>query len=224
MQSRLPACIDVVNRMTSFRSRLSFSRLDGSLPFAQPRQDEATALMTELASCVAADPLTLRELVTALGPAWSQYMQLELHAPEKALLDGRALDSILAILHMRRATLARIELAFTARTTAPWTALRYYSIEEEADDYAVHIAIDHQLSAIGVGATMLAVLGDQAPACEALLATPVVPYGLDLLDEHHAACWRIDHARRVAAVAHQLRLVPEVSGTPTRRELPQPLY
>ncbi len=230
VQSRLPACIDVVNRMTSFRSRLAFSRVDGSLPFPPPRQTEAAALMAELTACVAADPLTLRELVAALGPAWVQYLQLELHAVEKALLDGPALQSILAIIHLRRATLRRIELAFSARTTAPWTALRYYSIEEEADDYAVHIALTHQLSAAGVGATMFAVLGDQRPACEALLATSVVPYGLDLLDEHHAACWRIDHARKVAAQFHagapatQLRPGPGISGTPTQREIPRPIY
>ncbi len=230
VQSRLPTCIDVVNRMTNFRSRLAFSRLDGSLPFAPARQDEASALMTELETCVAADPFTLRQLAETLGPAWAQYLQLELSTAEKALLDGRALDSILAIVHRRRATLHRIEIAFTARTTAPWAALRYYSIEDEADDYSIHIGTTHQLSAIGVGATMFAVLGDQRPACEALLATGTVPYGLDLLDEHHAACWRIDHARRITALLHagapaaSLRPAPGISGTPTEREIPHPIY
>lgn len=229
VQSRLPACNATVNRMQALRARLAFSRLDGTLPFTPARQAEASAAMDELRTCVAADPFTLRQLVAALGPAWAEYLALELTPAERPLLDGRALDSILALIHGRRARLHLLELAFTARTTAPWTALRYFSVEDEADDYSIRIGLAHGVSGLGVTATMFAVLGDLAPACEALLAAGNVPFGADLLDEHHAACWRIDHARRLAAVtqaAPPAPLSPAARGDLTmwRRETPAPIY
>ncbi|MBL0216191.1 MAG: M48 family metalloprotease [Myxococcales bacterium] len=228
VQTRLPACNATVNRMQALRASLAFSRLDGTVPFTPARQTEAIAAMDELRTCVAGDPFTLRQLVTALGPAWNEYLALELSPAEKARFDEPALDAILGLIRGRRARMHLLEQAFSARTTAPWTALRYFSIEEEADDYAVRIGMTHGLTDLGVTATMFLVLGDLQPACEALLATGNVPYGLDLLDEHHAPCWRIDHARRLAASPSQLARgfspEPRETTTPTRRETPKPLY
>jgi hypothetical protein len=230
VQTRIPACIDAVNVVEHLRGTLNRMPLDGSIPFSPAQQAAATGSLDMLHTCVAGDPFTLRDLASALGSAWTVYLATELSGPEKTLLDGRALESILALVQKRRSQLHRIEEAFTARTTAPWTALRYYSYEEEADDYSVRIGTAHGVDEVGVSATMFAVLGDARPACEAVLAAPPVPYGINLLDDHHAPCWRIAHARQLAAMltAHAAPALapspPRETWTPTRRETPTPVY
>ncbi len=87
-----------------------------------------------------------------------------------------------------------VEATLRARYGRPVTALRYFSYEESADDFATRIARATGMDLDARAASFR--LGHLDP-CEALTALPerVPDYG-GLGDPHHGWCWRADHARR----------------------------
>ena len=98
------------------------------------------------------------------------------------------------------------------------TTLRYFSTEEAADDATVPVLRDMGLPADGVG-QFFNVLMDGAgrTACDSLLAAGTTPPYGDLVDEHHATCWRISHVRQVAALPGKQRSaaeLPDATYTP----------
>ena len=108
-----------------------------------------------------------------------------------------------ALLGQRDANLRQIEAAFpdTAHG-APWTAVRYFSEEEDADDTSVPVLRAAGLDPAGLATFLQDVLlpPEGTAACKDLLASGAIPpYGIDLEDTHHATCWRVFHVRQLAA-------------------------
>jgi hypothetical protein len=95
----------------------------------------------------------------------------------------------------RRAKLRAIEADFARQTGAPWTAVRYFSTEEDADDTSVPVLRNAGLEPTGLGDFLANVLpADQQAKCRALIdGGKVPPYGADLVDDHHGTCWRVYH-------------------------------
>jgi hypothetical protein len=78
--------------------------------------------------------------------------------------------------------------------------IRFYTEEEEADDVAVYVAQKAKLSLRAYGAFMNNAQQGAADrdTCTTIRATGAEPpYGA-LSDTHHATCWRVDHAERMA--------------------------
>lgn len=197
--TRMPECRDAVLAVQAMRYRWPSSPLDAIVPIKAEPSELAAAALANLRACVATDTDKLIDTITPLGPAWKDYLMAQLSSGERQLLHARSLDAVLELVLTRRKAQRNAEYTFTAQTGEPWSALRFYSYEEEADDYSFHIGRAHGLTGVGIIATMQTVLSTKLPACEAALADGPVPYGKNLLDDHHAPCWRIAHARRVLA-------------------------
>jgi hypothetical protein len=121
-------------------------------------------------------------------------------AHDKQLVKGKHfIDGFTALVADRRATMRAAETSFTTATGRPWSALRYFSYEEDADDVSVQVLRAAGLDPAGEGGFLLAALGDLRVRCEAILdAGEVPPYGANYADEHHATCWRVYHVRQLA--------------------------
>jgi hypothetical protein len=93
-------------------------------------------------------------------------------------------------------------------------------VEEEADDISARLSKANKLASTGVEDTMVVALETEAAACENDIAAKAVPYGRDLVDNHHGACWRIAHARQLrnqAQPARTLDVAPtRAAWVPTR--------
>lgn len=229
MYDRMPECTVAVNRVQILRAHLPSSPLDEIVPVKASLTAEINETLDGVRACVSVQPYTLRELLAELGDEWVEYV-MERITPAEAqyYLDAPAVDAILDLVMIRRKEQKAIEVAFEVETGSPWSKVRFYSIEEMADDFSTKIGQRHGLDELGVSSTMFALLEGAAPACRSRLATPPVPYGKNLLSEHHAPCWRIAHARQVAATLQQnaprLRIEPlGETWTPTERETPRPL-
>src|SRR6185369_10275675 len=114
-------------------------------------------------------------------------------ASDVALIKGiHAIAGIANLTADRRTKLRATEGAFEQLTGAPWTSLRYFSFEEDADDTTVPVlrAAGYKPSAnadflIGAGLP-----GQAGATCAAQIDAGQVPhYGVDLADPHHATCW-----------------------------------
>jgi len=204
-------------------------RLSGGYTLPSDLSARIGSALAAVRTCSGSDPKTLRAKLAELHPDWPAYLTPLLAADELALLDRPYLEATLALTAKRRAELRAIEIGFTSATGAPWSALRYFSTEEEADDYAARIAARHHLATDGSAGPSLVVLAEQRPACEAAIAAGTTPYGARLTDEHHGDCWRVMHARQIAsaaatAPASTARTTPPTPWTPTRIERPRPVY
>jgi hypothetical protein len=181
---------------------LGISRLDSSLKIDATMTPQIKAALDSLLQCGVVDPQTLRAYLEALSPEWIAYIQPMLTAEEVALLDKPIMQAIVSIVHARRAQMVGAQDAFARESGRPWTALRYYSYEEQADDSSVRILKSANLDAVaGVKGEFLSYLEEEAPACEQALAAGTAPYGVNYADEHHGTCWRIAHAAQIAAPA-----------------------
>ena len=137
------------------------------------------------------------------------------------------LDGVVALTLTRRAEMRRQEQSFASTAGQPWERLRYFSIEEDADDTSVLVLRDAGLEPAGEADFMLRFLGDQQARCQSIIdAGDVPPYGAALTDEHHGTCWRAYHliAWREASAAqqpgHTARRAP--TATTATRRLPIP--
>jgi hypothetical protein len=148
-----------------------------------------------------------------------------------ALVQGKGvLDGVLAVTESRRAAMRDLEQRFASSFDRNWNKLRYFSIEEDADDISVLVLRDAGLDPAGEAGFMLRFLGDAAATCQELIDNDEVPpYGVDLTDEHHDTCWRAYHmfAWRDASAdgpaqtsARIVRRAP--TATTTVRRLPIP--
>jgi hypothetical protein len=211
-------------------SRLMFDKLTFSFPIPADLKPQIDSALTALGTCGMIDPITLRARLDYLDPSWSAYLTPLLVGDESALLDRPFTEALLTLTSKRRAALRAIEADFTAATGAPWSALRFFSIEEEADDYATRISTHAHLPPGSGFNDLLVDLGPQRAACETAIAAGTAPYGTYLTDDHHSNCWRVMHAQQVAAAAETsappstARTTPRGMWTPTRAEHPHPIY
>ncbi|MCX5744713.1 MAG: M48 family metalloprotease [Proteobacteria bacterium] len=156
-------------------------------------------------------------------------------APElRAKIDGKEFVSGLYnwVLYDRR-RMRETEAAFQASTGQPWTQLRYFSTEEDADDTSVIVLAKAGLQADAISDVILKLQpGVEAPCRAALAGATAIPYGDRLTDDHHGDCWRADHAARfeihVASAAPRTiddhgRLIPIRLGPATTLQAPPTL-
>ncbi|MEZ4237666.1 MAG: hypothetical protein R3F59_16265 [Myxococcota bacterium] len=139
--------------------------------------------------------------------------------------NAHVIDGIAAIEAWGRGEMRAIEGDFEG-DLAPWTALRYFSTEEDADDHTVPVMRALGRTPWAQADMLLALTGELGDACDDLLATGAAPaYGADLTDEHHATCWRVDHVRALSEdatgpVARRAPARPSVGAEVPRGVLP----
>jgi hypothetical protein len=203
------------------------SQFDQSLKVEATLAPTLEAAVDGLLQCNATDPQTLRGYLDSQSPEWIPYLQPYLTPDDVQQLDKPILQAITTIVGNRRAKMFAAEASFAKETARPWTALRYYSYEEAADDGWVRILqSDHQDGAANLKGAFMFFLDTQALTCAQALIANTVPYGTNLSDEHHGVCWRIQHAAQVATpgtttartiddeprIPHEPRHIPQRPG------------
>lgn len=163
-------------------------------------RDECFAGVTDSYAVVVAD-------LTGQTPA---QVDAALSAHDRALVaDKHVIDAIVALAADRRAAMRTIESAFLAQVGQPWSALRYFSYEEDADDQSVTVLRAAGFEPTGEAGLLRLLLPEEPRRrCDAVIAARTVPaYGLDLTDAHHALCWRVDHLHALAEQDERKRAV-----------------
>ena len=181
--------------------------------------------------CLATFPYGFVDIVAQLKHVTVDEARAQLDPHDLALVDGQhVIDAIAALEADRRAKMRAAETSFADQTGQAWSALRYYSYEENADDTSVAVLRAAGLDPAGMSKFLESALpGDGEARCDQLLAAGTVPpYGVDLSDEHHATCWRVAHIRALAKQGSAPRELPPHPVTTTRARLvpagPQPAY
>jgi hypothetical protein len=160
--------------------------------------------------CVPVAP-SFVEVVAELAGVAPAEIDAALTASDRALVTGRhVIDAIAALTEDRRARQRAIEASSPGVLGAPWSAVRYFSEEEDADDISVPVLRAAGFDPVGLGTF----LGDAllppvaTSACRELIAAgEIPPYGVDLTDTHHGTCWRVFHIEQLAATGRQRKIV-----------------
>ncbi|MGE0869499.1 MAG: M48 family metalloprotease [Kofleriaceae bacterium] len=170
--------------------------------------------------CLGGYTLDFVETVAEIVGVPAATLRMQIPPEELALVDGKHIvDAIAAVITDRRATQRAVEESFATVTGQPWSALRYFSYEEDADDVSVSVLRGAGLDPNGVSAFMASFLpsGAQQMCNQLLGANTVPPYGVDLNDEHHASCWRAHHIKQYAATIASPRVaLPAPSPVETK--------
>ncbi|MGE3458491.1 MAG: M48 family metalloprotease [Kofleriaceae bacterium] len=179
--------------------------------------------------CMAGFAPDFLDILAEIGGVTRAEIQAGLSASDLALVAGKnIIDGISAFTKDRRSKMRALEQGFTEETGLPWSQLRYFSDEENADDVSVLV-----LHAAGASPTGLADYNISAvpelvrDGCRELIARgQVPPYGVDLLDQHHASCWRAFHITQIAndlsgAKRAPARTVRSVDNLPPRIPFPK---
>ena len=152
---------------------------------------------------------------------------------DEALVEGRHfIEAIAFLANDRRTKMRAVADAFASDTGEAWSRARPYTTEEEADDATIPVLAAMGRNPGGIGPGLL-LLDDETTRseCNQLLADGAPPpYGADLLDEHHANCWRVYHVRELAesgrltdGASALRRRAPAADARPPRhRPLPYP--
>jgi len=163
--------------------------------------DQAFAALRD--ECLDGYPKTFVDVVAQISGATPAQIEASLSPEDKALIANKHIvDALAALAVNRRAAMRTIEQAVETGLGKPWSLVRYFSEEEDADDASVPVLRGAGLDPTGLRTFFLEVLMTPAAsaACRDVLATGVVPaYGVDLLDTHHGNCWRTYHVDALAA-------------------------
>lgn len=164
------------------------------------------AFLTDLRDvCLADSTLDLFELMAAHFGVTPQQIEEQFPAAERMLIAGKHIIDQITILAAERHRLMR-ELAARVQQDSgqDLTTLRYFSFEEEADDATVPVLRQMGMPADGLGTFFHTMLPEPALAsCLGMIAADTPPPYGDLVDEHHATCWRIAHVTQLAAAPAQ---------------------
>lgn len=203
------------------------SPLDEDIVLDAARSVRIQSVLDRLATCTRNGALSINQLVAG-DPAWTDYLASVIAPDERWLLDET--DGITALQILagdRREKLRAQAAAFQREVGKPFTAARYFSIEEEADDVSTRVSQKAKFAAPGVSLLMHRAMTNAAP-CDDALAKKTVPYGVRLDDPHHGTCWRIAHAHQLAessdASARREPVAARGMWTPTRPSDGKPLY
>lgn len=172
--------------------------------------------------CLTGSTLDLFPLLAELFGVTLEEVLAEFDPADAALIAGRPiLDQITLLTADRHRRMREVEAMLVADTGHDTRSLRYYSTEEAADDSTVPVLDGMGLPPDAVGEFFVGLVpGDAQGACTELLGRgEVPPYG-DLIDEHHANCWRAYHVTAFAEKdpdgATAVRRAPR--GSPARYE------
>jgi hypothetical protein len=205
LQSNPNGCTNAVQLTNSLRDDIKKSRdpLDSHLTIdlAQVRTRATAALAALRSECLAGFTRSFVEVLAALSNTTPAAIEAALDANDRALVTGKHLiDAIAALVADRRGQMRATEQEFERVTHEPWTNLRYFSYEEDADDVAVTVLRASHLDPAGNATFLRSALPAEARTrCDAVLDANEVPhFGVDLFDEHHSTCWRVYHSRAMA--------------------------
>jgi len=231
LQQVAPACTAAATAVYDLYAKFQPSPIDDSLMINSAGTAEIDRVLDVLSACVAPQGQTMQAFLDTQTPEWKSYALEQFSPDEQWLLAENAFEVITLLANDRRGKLAAIEGQLTRDLGQPWSAVRYFSTEEQADDISVRMTQAAKLPDPGVSGFMLDAIGDQRAACEQHIAGGTVPYGINLVDTHHGTCWRVAHARQLAMpVGTSARMVTapdEVARTPfvpTRKPDGKPLY
>lgn len=137
-----------------------------------------------------------------------------------AVEDRHFIDGVWALAYSGREQMRAAESEFATAVGAPWSAARYFTTEEAADDATVPVLRAMSLDEHGQGLFLFGAQSEPTQgACETAMAAGMPPYGANLVDDHHATCWRVAHIEQLAAsesgAASARRIQP--TGTAPRR-------
>jgi hypothetical protein len=231
LQSVQPACPAQVADVVTIQSELAanVSWLDDDVAVTAQQKVRIDTALDLLSACSrTSSPLSISQLITG-ATDWTEYLHAALPADEQWLLDESDGVTALQILAGdRREKLRTAAQTFQRDVGVPWTAARYFSTEEEADDVSVRVTKAQKFAEPGVSVLMHRMMTDKGP-CDGALASGHVPYGVRLDDSHHGTCWRIAHARQMSAGADSSarRVTVETARgvwTPTRPSDGTPMY
>ena len=199
-------------RRSSWSARSARSSASGrrrSMDCSRPLDDAERAELDRLSSdflaalrdpCLAGSTLDLFPLIAELFNVTIEEVRAEFDPADEELIRGRP-SSIKSRSSPPIATarMREVEAMLVADTGLDTSSLRYYSTEEAADDSTVPVLAGMDLPPDALGEFMLAMLpaDAQAGCTEILGREEVPPYG-DLIDEHHAFCWRAYHVTALA--------------------------
>ncbi|HEY4176623.1 MAG TPA: hypothetical protein VGM90_07325 [Kofleriaceae bacterium] len=192
---------------------------DESLNIDDTLSTRIKARLDALSACVGHYPYSLQDFLATQGQEWIDYMNTVITSDEQWLLPESAFETITLLSDDRHGQMRAIESKFQQVVGKPWSAMRFYSFEEAADDMSVKVMkaaktahpelfVDAAPGVAGLMKKMMPV--DQQTECEqSMTAGGLVPYGLDVADEHHGTCWRVAHARQLwNASSPMARVVP----------------
>ena len=229
LDERQAACPTQIDAVRTLMSTIGSSvGIDDDVIVTPQVAAQLPSALAALSACnEAAGAYSVRTMLS--GDAdWTDYLATAVAAEHQWLLDEPDGATALVILAGdRRSKLTSIAQAFKRELGAPWSKVRYFSTEEQADDVSVRATLAAQHAAPGVSLLMTRVLPDAA-ACETAITNKQVPYGVHLDDSHHGTCWRIAHARQLAktptTTARTLPVAPRATWTPTRPSTGEPMY
>ncbi|MFN0252864.1 MAG: M48 family metalloprotease [Kofleriaceae bacterium] len=231
MESLESACPAQVAAVRTIQSELAanVSWLDDDVVANAQHKVRIDTALDLLGACSRTNgPVSIAQL-TLGATDWTEYLRSAVPVDEQWLLDESDGVTALQILAgERREELRAAALTFQREVGAPWTAARYFSTEEEADDLSVRVTKAQKFADPGVSTLMRRMMDDKGP-CDGALASGNVPYGIRLDDSHHGTCWRIAHARQMAASGDSSarRVTVETARgvwTPTRPSDGKPMY
>jgi Peptidase family M48 len=206
------ACTTPVTRVRALRKAIfdSANKLTGDITLtttdAQTILTEMTRLRDECFVNFAPDVIAV-----AAAALWADEARLRASIPADLRPSIEGVNFIVGIynwLQYHRREMREIEAAFTTATGAAWNRVRYFSTEEDADDEV------HAFDAI-TDILLRLRPGVEAPCRAALAAGGAIPYGDNLVDDHHGDCWRGGHARDYRALVEAGN-----RGVADRRQLP----
>lgn len=223
-----PGCVPAVAMYNQLRDELLGSQdpNSGALAIDSTIPSRVTSTLAALRDqCLQTVTASLIDVLAVLHNKTPAEIKAQLPPEQVALIEGvHVIDAIAAIVAASRAEQRAIETRFEQETGRPWSALRYFSYEEDADDVAVLVLRAAGLVPDAAADFFLDLAA--SPSCADIVASgEVPPYGIDLADEHHATCWRVDHARRFATHTGPVSVTPRRAKpiSPARRLAPTPL-
>jgi hypothetical protein len=178
--------------------------LDGSLTMPQGTlASRAGGALSDLqAGCFASFNYGFVQVLAAHRNVSASQAEASLSAEERAIVASKPFFvALVDLIGARRAAMRNVEAAFTGATGAAWSQLRYFSAEEDADDVSVPVLRAAGLDPAGMAEFLFAGGLDDVgrERCGELLALGTTPpYGVNLLADHHATCWRIAHVEQYA--------------------------
>jgi hypothetical protein len=220
------ACTSQVAVLEALQNEVgaTVSALDHSLTPADDFAARTAGAYAALKACMtpAAYPKSFLQIMAEDWGRTVEEMTAQMTPEDVALVSNKhPVDALLALIDDRRTRMRALEAQFATEMGRPWSALRFFSFEEEADDATVPTFRSAKLEPAALAGFFGSYLGDSAPTCEAAIATQSAPYGVDLLDEHHANCWRIEHLRLLAdpspVTSAPRVIVSDTDTTPIRR-------
>lgn len=184
------------------------------------------AMATLKSACFAGQSRDLIEVIAQMSNQTVEAIEASMQPADVALIKNKpAIDGFSALVIDRRAKLRQLEAELLASTGHPWSTLRYFSTEEDADDVSVTVLRAAEVEpdyAIGdVFVSFLPPAG-QSRCTELLDQYIVPPYGADLVDEHHGNCWRAHHVRQFSEATQRRRPITHAPTAVKHRPLPIP--